>query len=326
MREQCPMHGDKNCVIGRVALMFQYTIRVKIIINSKQSEKMVMKTILPWQKKEQTAAEYLLHCYVIPAKKPTLPLKDEAFVSKWQKAEGSGVLNFLSYDLGLPAFAFHWEDEDNLCIYFAQTAGGNLPVIATGTHEDFQTMEALLGGRQIKRELPLTVNAFTLEARAEKIFHHRILLLNRAPYSSIPAEALGLSEEEWLKRSNRLRLAHECAHYETLRLLGCMKNHALDEILADTFGQIAAFGNFSAERQRLFFGLVQGEDTCTGRLSFYTRNVRCEDRAEIYRTVDRVLDMIEAEIQEMLSRKADDWEILTSLAGQSIVERLAGER
>ena len=284
-----------------------------------------MKKALPWLGKEQAAAEYLQHCYEVPKERPRLPLEDEAFVSRWQEAEGRGVLDFLSEELGLPVFAFPWEDEDGLRISFARTAGGCLPVIATGTHEDFRAMEAVLGSRQEKRELPRTVNAFTLEAKAEGIFRHRLLLLNRAPYSSLPAEALCLDEEDWLERSQRLRLAHECAHYETLRLLGGMKNHALDEILADALGQVAAFGDFSAERQRLFFGLVQGEDTCTGRLSFYTRNVRREDRGEVYRAVDRVLDMIEAELQEMMSRKAEAWEMLAGLAGRSIADRLAGE-
>ena len=285
-----------------------------------------MKKSLPWLGNGQTAAEYLQHHYEVPEERPMMPLADEAFVSRWQEAEGGGVLEFLSEELGLPVFSFPWEAEDDLRICFARTAGGCLPVIATGNHEDFRAMEAVLGGRQDKRELPLTVNAFTLEARAEGIYHHRLLLLNRAPYSSISAELLGLTEEEWLERSGRLRLAHECAHYETLRLLGGMKNHALDEILADSLGQLAAFGDFSAERQRLFFGLVRGEDTCTGRLSFYIRNVRREDRGEVCRAVDRVLDIIEAELKEILSGKAEDWEILTYLAGRSIAGRLAGER
>ncbi|MBO6293189.1 MAG: hypothetical protein J6N51_13195 [Selenomonas sp.] len=285
-----------------------------------------MKTVMNCWRKEQTASEYLQHFYEVPEERPELPLADEAFVSQWQEAEGQGVLAFLAEDMGLPVFAFAWEAEEELRISFARTAGGRLPVIATGTHEDFRAMEAVLGSCEEKRELPPTVNAFTLEAKAEGIFRHRLLLLNRAPYSNLPAEALGLTGADWLECSSRLRLAHECAHYETLRLLGGMKNHALDEILADALGQVAAFGDFSADRQRIFFGLVQGKDTCTGRLSFYTRNVCREDRGVVYWAVDRVLDIIEAELQEMLSRKAEDWEILTALAGRSIADRLAGER
>lgn len=275
-----------------------------------------------WLTKEQTAVEYLQHFYEIPAVLPELPLPDEAFVAEWQEAKGRGVLDFLADGLGLPAFNFQWEHETLLEICFAQTLGGRLPVISTGCHEDFRAMEALMGNRQEKRELPVTVNAFTIEARAEKIFRHRLLLLNRAPYSNIAAEELELDQNEWLERSYLLRRAHECAHYETLRLFGGMKNNALDEILADALGQIAAFGDFSAHRQRLFFGLSKGGENCTGRLSFYTKKVSAEEKGKVYKAVDKVLDMIEAEMNDMLASKADEWELLKILAGRSIADRL----
>ena len=276
-----------------------------------------------WLAHCQTAAEYLQHVYRIPENLPDLPLPDEAFVSEWQEASGRDVLVFLAGGLNLPVFAFRWEAEDELELSFAKTLSGHLPVLSTGSHEDFRSIDALMNGRKEKRELPLTVNAFTIEARAENIAHHRLLLLNRAPYSNVPAVKLGLTEEEWLERSYLLRLAHECAHYETLRLFGGMKNHALDEILADALGQIAAFGDFSADRQRLFFGLSKGTTGCTGRLSFYTRKVAKEEKDKVYEAVDKVLDWIEADIKALLTRKAEKQEFLTELAGRSIANRLA---
>lgn len=271
----------------------------------------------------QSAAEYLQHCYEIPQTLPQLPLPDESFVTQWQEARGKAVLDFMGEIFSLPVAAFPWEQEDFLKISFVQTLGGRLPVIATGSHEDFRVMEALLNGREERSNLPLTVNAFTIKAKAEKISRQCVLLLNRAPYSNIPATQLGLGEEEWLDRSYRLRAAHECAHYETLRLFGSMKNNALDEILADAMGQLAAFGDFSADRQRLFFGLTKGEESCTGRLSFYTKKVLPEERGQVYQAVDQVLDIIEADVKELLSKKAGDWELLTGIAGKSIASRLA---
>lgn len=196
-------------------------------------------------------------------------------------------------------------------------------MIAPDCHEDFRAMEAVLNGREQSRELPPTVNAFTIEARAELVYRHRLLLLNRAPYSNIPAEALGLSTEDWMERSQRLRLRHECVHYEILRLLGGMRNHAMDEILADALGQIAAFGNFDADRQRLFFGLEKGRDTCIGRLSYYCQRVALKERPKVYACVNEVLDEVAGELKEMLGRKADDREILVALAGRSIAGRLS---
>lgn len=272
--------------------------------------------------RQATADEYLRHHYEIPAELPLMPLPDEPFTALWQEAEGRGVLDFLADGLGLPAFEFRWQQERSLGISFARTLGGRLPVIATGSHEDFRSMEALLCGRTEARELPLTINAFAMQARAEKIFRHRVLLLNHAPYSNLPAGVLGLSREEWLERSYLLRLAHECAHYETLRLFGEMRNHALDEILADAMGQIVAFGEFDADRQRLFFGLEKGKGICTGRLLFYVQKVMLEEREKVFHAVDRILDLVADELCEMRMRKAGELEILVALARRSIAERI----
>ena len=270
----------------------------------------------------QSAAEYLRHAYEVPDAFPQCPLPDEHFAGKWQEAKGREALDFLADGFGLPVSGFVWRRKNDLQISFAHTLGGRLPVISAGCHEDFRSMEALLNGREKSRELPLTVNAFAMQARAEHVFRHRLLLLNSAPYSNVPARRLGLSDEDWLERSRRLRLRHECAHYETLRLLSGMKNHAHDEILADALGQIAAFGKFDADRQRLFFGLERGTNKCNGRLSFYCQKLPPQEREEVYRAVDMVLDSIENRLDALLAQNAEELRIFAALAGTSIAERL----
>ncbi|MBO6204954.1 MAG: hypothetical protein J6O13_15645 [Selenomonas sp.] len=277
---------------------------------------------LSWLKQKQSADEYLQHAYKIPTELSALPLADESFVASWQEAKGREVLDFLADELKLAAYDFVWQETVRLSLSFAHTMGGTLPVIATGCHKDFRAMEAVLNGRTQSRDLPLTVNAFTLETQAEPIYRQRVLLLNRAPYSNIPAEDLNLSAEDWLERSRCLRLRHECSHYETLRLLGGMRNHALDEILADALGQLAAFGRFDADRQRLFFGLEKGQDSCNGRLSFYCQQVSLEERPKIYCAVDKILDSVACEINVLLRQMATQQEIFLALAGRSIADRL----
>ena len=269
-----------------------------------------------------SAEAYLKHRYEIPEKMPELPLADEPFVASWRETEGQAVLDFLSEAFELPVSAFPWENKEALKISFAESLGGRLPAVATQSHSDFRAMEALLNGRKKPQAYPPTVNAFTIQTRAKPIHRHRVLLLNYAPYSNIPAEAMGISEEDWLIRSHRLRLRHECAHYETLRLFDDMQNHALDEIMADALGQIAAFGNFDADRQRVYFGLTKGKDTCTGRLSFYCQDVAEEERPKVYRAVDCVLDAVAEELDGLSARKEGDMELLEALAGKSIAERL----
>ena len=263
--------------------------------------------------KFMTAAEYLAHRYELPKKFPELPLADEKFITAWSEKENFDVLSFLSREFELPTGKFDWKNVSAMKIELKQTLGGRLPVISTANHDDFCQMTALLTVRELKK-YSLTVNAFTIPCRAEKIYRHRVILLNAAPYSNISAEKMCLSVEEWLKKSYLIRLRHESAHYETLRLLGGMKNHALDEILADCLGQMAAFGEFSAERQRIFFGLTKGGAKCDGRLNFYCQKVLPDDLPKIYRAVDEYLE----EVEQMTRKTANEFEIFKKIASRPI--------
>lgn len=232
------------------------------------------------------------HKYFCPEPIPDLPLEDERSIN----------LRDLRARLNIDAK-----------IFLASTLGGHLPVVETFNHEDFLIAEAILSGREKVRRLPPTINAFTIPTAKQKF-----ILLNRAPYSNIPAARLNLSEEEWLSKSHVIRLHHECAHYETLRIFGGMKNHPLDEILADAIGQIAAFGDFRAERQKIFFGLNGAR--CDGRLSFYCQKLAPEDRPKVYRAVGAALDILEDEINSARTH----FERLRLLACRSIEEILEG--
>ena len=263
--------------------------------------------------KLMTAAEYLAHKYTLPKKFPELPMADENFISAWSAKEKFDVLKFLSREFFMPTENFDWENVAALKIEFNKTLGGRLPVISTENHDDFCQMASLLTGRELKK-YPLTVNAFTIPCRAAKIYRHRVILLNAAPYSNIAAKKIGLTVEEWLEKSYQIRLRHESVHYETLRLLGGMKNHALDEILADCLGQIAAFGEFSAPRQRIFFGLAKGDSKCDGRLNFYCQKVLPTELPKIYRAVDEYLD----EVELMARNAANEFELFKVLASRAI--------
>lgn len=250
-----------------------------------------------------TTEEYFAHCYKVPKVLPSLPLEDEKFLVKWRETQGDAI-KFLSELYGMELTL-----RETIKISFAQTLAGKLPVIDTENHDDFTILASWLMNRE-KKPLPETVNAFTIPAKIDGE-PHRIILLNRAPYSNISAEKLSLTEEDWLKKSHAIRLRHESAHYETLRLFGGMKNHALDEILADCLGQIAAFGNFDADRQRLFFGLEKGGSKCTGRLQFYCQRIFPTEFPKIYAAVDKFLDEISIDGKSEL-------EILCELAGRRL--------
>ncbi|MBR1730583.1 MAG: hypothetical protein IJ728_13790 [Selenomonadaceae bacterium] len=283
---------------------------------------------------ELTAQEYLRHKYNrakvegLKAEKDqlsphdsafspyNLPLTDEEFVNQWVEVSGDDVINFLNENFNLETNIFKWKDKPNLKINFASTLGGNLPVIFTSNHYDFLIMEAILNGRRELRKYPATVNAFTISAKSENIYRHRLILLNRAPYSNVSADKLNLTVDQWLEKSHILRLNHEIAHYETLRIFGGMKNHALDEILADAMGQLAAFDHFDIDRQKLFFGLEN--DHCNGRLTFYCQTVKSEERKIVYKAVNDVLPIL----ADQINKDQTHFNLLCLLACNSILDIL----
>jgi hypothetical protein len=98
---------------------------------------------------------------------------------------------------------------------------------------------------------------FTRIKADRNLYQDRFLILSNGPYSDVSCTAVGLTEEQWLDRSRTIRREHECAHYFTRRLFGRMRNHAVDEMMADYAGLRQAFGRFSAQHLLLFFGLEQ---------------------------------------------------------------------
>ena len=77
-----------------------------------------------------------------------------------------------------------------------------------------------------------------------------------------------------------------------------MKNHALDEVVADCSGQLAALGRYDASLQRKFFGLKgfdlkDGGIAPGGRLGFYVKNLPEGAVSLVCRKVEEALDGLE---------------------------------
>lgn len=93
-----------------------------------------------------------------------------------------------------------------------------------------------------------------LKERRE-LYQDRLIVLSDGPYSGVPAAELGLEDEDWRRLSLTIRREHECTHYFTRRAYGSMRNHLLDELLADYAGITAAAGAFRADWALRFLGL-----------------------------------------------------------------------
>jgi hypothetical protein len=251
----------------------------------------MMMTIFPDMTEPLTANEYLEHKYDV-SKHPALPLQDEDAAAKWDIWLARPETAPLTLQDIFSGSAEAWLES---------TPAGRIPVIYTTSRENFLRALQFLNPGASALNVPASVNAFTINSRSEDAPGHRIILLNEAGYSGISGKETGMTEEEWIEKSMTLRLRHEACHYFSLRVLGGMKNHALDEVAADCAGQLAALGTLSAAHQTRFFGISEGSVIPGGRFSFYMKNLRDDAAREVIETMETALSSLES----YLARKPD---------------------
>jgi hypothetical protein len=135
-----------------------------------------------------------------------------------------------------------------------------------------------------------------------ELYQDRFLLLSDGPYSGVPAAELGLGEQEWRELSLVIRRDHECAHYFTRRLFGSMRNHLLDELIADYAGMVAAVGRYRADWFLRFLGLYGSLHNSLGaRIALYRGDPPLSDGAF------RALGTIIRAAAESLERFDERW-------------------
>ncbi len=115
-----------------------------------------------------------------------------------------------------------------------------------------------------------------------------LIVLSAGPYSGVAAERVGLSDEEWLRRSLTLRKYHECTHFVCRRRHPEQIDAIWDELVADSVGVYAAFGRLRPELVELFLG-IDGERYVGGRLENY---VDAPDEAEKARRLDALAPVL----------------------------------
>lgn len=182
------------------------------------------------------------------------------------------------------------EHPECLSLFLHPTEAGKIPVLVTGHRHDFTTLVRAFAHRNEPVAIPDSQGACMVTGlnnwnRIRKIrnqFHtrnphagndgwlaefervikpqtslyrDRLIILSDGPYSGVTACEMELDDAKWKSLSLRIRLEHECTHYFTKRVLGAMRNHVLDEILADYMGISAAAGAFRADWFLKFFGL-----------------------------------------------------------------------
>ena len=206
------------------------------------------------------------------------------------------------------------ESPGELKLVIHQTPAGEIPVLIPGTRGDFIRLLQSLTERNEPVLVPDSmgacmiagfnnwdrIRAYQKEWEAgqkghtdtawkeefrrlipkKELYQDRFMVLSDNPYSNVPAEQLGLDENEWKKLSLLIRLEHESTHYFTKRVFQSMQNLFHDELIADFMGIRAASGSYRADWFLNFMGLGQPTGYCEGgRLQNYRGNPPLSDGA-----------------------------------------------
>jgi hypothetical protein len=193
---------------------------------------------------------------------------------------------------GMPeATSLQLQQPDALELMIHPTLAGAIPVVIAGCRTDFIALVQALTRRNEPDPIPDSMGAVIIggynnwdrvqryrkawEAQQtqpvseadwqaefqrlipqKSLYQDRFILMSRGNYSGVSAVEMGMTEAEWLNHSLTIRLEHECCHYFTRRVFGSMRNNALDELIADYQGIIAANqGHYRADWFLRFVGL-----------------------------------------------------------------------
>lgn len=180
-------------------------------------------------------------------------------------------------------------DPNGIRVVLHPTMAGRIPLLIAETRQDFEALVQAFTDRNEPKPVPSSMGACIVrglnnwdrihsyrrswqilnpnapaEAWAtefQKLVPHKdlyqdsFIILSSAEYSGVSADAAKIPASHWKPLSLRLRLEHEATHYFTLRALGSMRNHLLDELVADYVGLVRVFGRYDSRLARLFFGL-----------------------------------------------------------------------
>ena len=216
---------------------------------------------------------------------------------------------------------FQMDEKDRLEL--VETPAGQVMVVTLNVRADFEMFLYIVANKCQAYDIPATQGASILDGviNWQKICTHRenwfaskadgsdpfsdwpeeferftsvpanykdaLIILSTGPYSNIPAEAVGISEPEWLKYSYEIRKYHECTHFICRRKYPDQISPIWDEVMADAVGIAAAFGQFDPAMEEVFLGINESGYT-GGRLENYVEN-----REELDATARKIHEMLQ---------------------------------
>lgn len=233
--------------------------------------------------------------------------------------------------------------------YTCLTPAGEAEIMLVSDREDFEHLYHALAYRCEPVPIPASVGAVTISGviNWEKINSHRtqyllqgntdwgdefrrftadksnycdtIILLSSGPYSSVPAEQAGMTEQEWAAKSATIRIYHELTHFICRKLYPEKKDEIRDEIYADCIGLTAAFGRYDPRLAKTFLGIEAETYRKGGRLEHYAPECTEEDILTAGRWIR------EAEERAAAAWQPGPWETLAEADRNKAVFELIGK-
>lgn len=206
-----------------------------------------------------------------------IPLSDNAKSTKlYCNVVLKGLLAGLEPD-------FIYSPEDSYTV--EKTPVGDIGILCFGTRQDFEHALCALAYRCEPRAIPASVGAYYIGGLPnwEKIRKHKqeylesgrddwnaefhrftadksnytdsLILLSTGYYSNIQPEEIGLSPEDWKKKSFEIRKHHELTHFIYRKSYPGDVDVIRDEVLADYIGIKKAFGTYIPRYARMLLGI-----------------------------------------------------------------------
>lgn len=234
-----------------------------------------------------------------------------------EQHRAASTLGMVPEDATLSHFVGSDEDE----LREVDTPAGPVDVVFLKNRGDFETFLQIIGHKSQPVPIARTVGAITYRgladwskveaaklsflatggtdwpsefsrlARTPGAFRSEIIIISEGPYSNVPAQDTGYSDEEWVKVSREIRLHHECAHVVCRRTLPDDILPVWDEITADVTGLLCATETYDVSLAARFLGVTQ-DGFKGGRLSEYLNEEQKANIDEVAREVFASLEGI----------------------------------
>ncbi len=256
-------------------------------------------------------------------------------------------------------------EPENLQLEIKETLAGSIPVIIAPNRQDFVLLIQALTKRNEPIPVPDSMGAciiggynnwdrikkyrqqweinnpnhctpqnwnqeFQRLKLQKELYQDRFIILSRGFYSNVSASQLNLTDEQWQKLSQNIRLEHECTHYFTRRVFNYMGNNLLDELIADYQGIVSTLGYFRGDWFLHFMGLESYPDYRQGgRLENYQGNPPLSEGALkiLHKLVKQATENLENFHQKSFSSPPTNQENLSLLMALTNItlEELASE-